>query len=586
MSIRTLLTSLLLTFLFIEAPRAAQADSPPDIAKKVSPSVVLIVTEDAAGQQLSMASGFVIKEGVVATNLHVINGAASGYAKLANDKAKYPIQGVVAFDESHGLVLLAVDKIKATPLPLGDSSKLAVGDEVYAIGNSEGLEGTFSAGIVSAVWKVGENTILQITAPISPGSSGGPVVNGKGEVIGVAVGTLKEVQNLNFVSPSTHLNSLVSGIGAAQPLADLRHDDKVASGAVSQDMWKIIAVNLRKAAENGDTDSMVILGLMHYAGRGVPKDGLEAVNWFRKAAERGNAAGMARLGEAYYLGWGVAQNDREALSWFRKAVDGGNTDAMVYLGEVYGDGRSVPRDDREASNWYRKAAEKGNTEGMRYLAWEYQFGSGVPKDEREALNWYRKAAQKGDTEAMFTLATNYILGLNWTVDEREAEKWCRKAAENGKAEAMLMLANSYAKDNREAEKWYRKAAEEGDTEGMRNLAIMYADGRGVPKDEREAVSLFRKAVEGGNIKAMVGLGNMYADGLGVPKDDIEAYSWFATAAAFGNTDAIKLRDSAEKRLTPEARLLAQQRSQVLFKRLSPKVAEALHMFGEAALEPK
>ena len=205
------LVALLLSFL---TPAMALADTPREIAKRISPSVVLLVMEDASGQPLGMGSGFVVRDGIVATNMHVIEGAARGYAKLVEDKTKHDIRGIVASDAARDLVLLSVDGLKAKALGVGDSNAVAVGDAVYAVGNPRGLEGTFSAGIVSSVRKVGDDSLLQITAPISPGSSGGPVVNSKGEVIGVAVATFKGGQNLNFAIPSQYLTALIPTIKA------------------------------------------------------------------------------------------------------------------------------------------------------------------------------------------------------------------------------------------------------------------------------------------------------------------------------------------------------------------------------------
>jgi len=199
--------------------RDALAQSAQEVAKKVSPSVVLLVMEDKNGQPLAMGSGFVVRDGVIATNLHVIEGAARGYAKLAERKEKYNIAGTVAVDDARDIALLAVEDIKAPALTIGDSKQLAVGDEVYAVGNPRGLEGTFSAGIISSIRKVGDDSLLQITAPISPGSSGGPVVNNRGDVIGVAVATFRGGQNLNFAIPSAYLSALTGQMKPAVPLA-------------------------------------------------------------------------------------------------------------------------------------------------------------------------------------------------------------------------------------------------------------------------------------------------------------------------------------------------------------------------------
>ena len=187
-----------------------QTKSARDIAEKTFPSVVMLVMQDSHGQPTTLGSGFFVKEDVVATNVHVIEGAASGYAKIVGKKPKYDISGFVAIDQYRDLVLLKVQEAKAPTLVLADSNDVAVGDEVYAVGNPQGLEGTFSKGIVSSIRKVGKDSLLQITAPISPGSSGGPVLNAQGEVVGVSVATFKGGQNLNFAIPVSYLRPLLS----------------------------------------------------------------------------------------------------------------------------------------------------------------------------------------------------------------------------------------------------------------------------------------------------------------------------------------------------------------------------------------
>ncbi len=226
--IRCSLQLLVVMVLYAHLPSLALAQSPKDVARKVAPSVVLLVMEDSNGQPLTMGSGFAIKDGIVATNLHVIEGAARGYAKLPDKKEKLNVMGVVASDAVRDIVLLAVEDLKAPPLPLGDSKQIVVGDEVYAVGNPRGLEGTFSAGIISGIRKIGEDSLLQITTPISPGSSGGPVVNKNGEVVGVAVATFKGGQNLNFAIPSAYVSSLAEQIKAASPLDKAGSDGKQA----------------------------------------------------------------------------------------------------------------------------------------------------------------------------------------------------------------------------------------------------------------------------------------------------------------------------------------------------------------------
>ena len=164
---------------------SAHAQTAQEIAKKAFGSTVLLVMEDGNGQPLSLGSGFIVRDGEIATNLHVIKGAARGYAKLVGQKRKYDIQGITGVDPDRDLVLLKISAVGAPALSLGSSDAIQVGESVYAVGNPQGLEGTFSQGIVSSIREVGTDKLLQITAPISPGSSGGPVLNGMAEVVGV-----------------------------------------------------------------------------------------------------------------------------------------------------------------------------------------------------------------------------------------------------------------------------------------------------------------------------------------------------------------------------------------------------------------
>lgn len=192
---------------------------PREIATQLFPSVVMLVTEDSRGQPLAIGSGFFVKENVIASNAHVIEDAVGGYAKLVGQDEKFGLRGTLAIDRRNDLVLLAVDGAKAPALKLGDSGKLAVGDRVYSVGNPKGLEGTFGEGMISGLRDIESDRLLQITAPISPGSSGGPIVNESGVVVGVAAATFKDGQNLNFAIPAAKLSALMAKAGKIEPLS-------------------------------------------------------------------------------------------------------------------------------------------------------------------------------------------------------------------------------------------------------------------------------------------------------------------------------------------------------------------------------
>jgi hypothetical protein len=176
---------------------------------------------DTSKQPIALGSGFVIRDGVVVTSLHVVAHTAGGYAKAVGKEKKWDIAGLTSVDATHDLALVAVPGLSLPSLHLGDADRMAVGDEVYAIGNPEGLEGTFSHGIVSGIRKIGDGSLLQITAPISPGSSGGPVLNLNGEVIGVAAATLASGQSINFAIPSTFVARMLTTTEPMKPFSEV-----------------------------------------------------------------------------------------------------------------------------------------------------------------------------------------------------------------------------------------------------------------------------------------------------------------------------------------------------------------------------
>ena len=196
------------------------AQTVPQIAEKALAATVYLEMQDSNGLPLGFGSGFFVRDNLIATNYHVIEGAARGTAKLVGQFSTYTIEGVTATDKTNDLALLKVTVSGINPLSLGNSSDVKIGETVYVAGNPKGLEGTFSDGIISSRRDPYTKERLQMTAPISPGSSGGPVLNSKGEVIGISFMTLVGGQNLNFAIPSRYLTELLPESKPAKPLAE------------------------------------------------------------------------------------------------------------------------------------------------------------------------------------------------------------------------------------------------------------------------------------------------------------------------------------------------------------------------------
>ncbi len=167
------------------------------VYKKALPSVVNITSTAVAFDffygpvpQQGQGSGFILdKQGLILTNNHVINNAQRVEVTLS-DKHKYKAT-VMGVDKNHDLALLKINAPNLTPAVLADSQNLIVGQRVYAIGNPFGLSGTMTRGIISAIRSIHgpENNpiedAIQTDAAVNPGNSGGPLLNSRGEVIGI-----------------------------------------------------------------------------------------------------------------------------------------------------------------------------------------------------------------------------------------------------------------------------------------------------------------------------------------------------------------------------------------------------------------
>ena len=199
----------------------AQKLSPEEIYARISPAVVEIAADEPGGSYYHLGSGFFIDDqGTMVTNYHVIDGTISGEV-TTQDGSTYDIVSVKGYDSVLDLAILQIDISGNEYLAISDED-VVTGETVYAMGSSQGLTGTFSDGIVSTASRDLEGVqCIQITAPISEGNSGGPLVNIYGEVVGVNALTWNEGQNLNFAIDIHELEKLDdSGSVTLQELYD------------------------------------------------------------------------------------------------------------------------------------------------------------------------------------------------------------------------------------------------------------------------------------------------------------------------------------------------------------------------------
>lgn len=199
----------LFVFLILTANVAVSQDLLPELVRRIKPSAVAIETFDARNEKLSRGSGFFIDVDRIVTNRHVLDGAYRAEIHSSTGNV-YPVKSVLAVDAEGDIAILKIDvpTTGVRPLPLVKTSPQE-GESVVVIGNPLGLEGSVTNGIVSAVRDIPTfGRIIQITAPISSGSSGSPVVNMQGQVIGIATLQITGGQSVNFAIPSERISQL------------------------------------------------------------------------------------------------------------------------------------------------------------------------------------------------------------------------------------------------------------------------------------------------------------------------------------------------------------------------------------------
>lgn len=338
----------------------------PELVRRIKPSAVAIETFDNRDTALSRGSGFFVAPDRVITNRHVIDRAARAEVHLQNGR-KFPIRGVLAIDGEGDLALLRVEvpREMAIPLPI-IMSVPQEGQAIVVVGNPLGLEGSVSNGIVSAVREIaGYGRIIQITAPISPGSSGSPVVNMMGQVIGVATLQAAEGQSLNFAVPSERIFQM--RVGEVQSFASLAAEAQR---------------NKRSAAERSYSQGLAQLSRDDYA---------KALPFFEKAAEID-----PNYAEAWYQAgfcYGILGRHADSLRASKQAARLRPEWPAAYIN--IGASSFALGQFREAADAYRQALRYDEDNYEAHFSLGLAFGK-LNRADEEILAYRRVIALKPD----------------------------------------------------------------------------------------------------------------------------------------------------------------------------------------------
>lgn len=180
-----------------------------DVYRNARPSVLHLHVSRIDGAEIS-ASGFVIEAGIFATNFHVVKGMKTGLATLVGTSTSSPFRVVKFADEDADVAVCLMDRAIGVPLSLVIRRDPAIGETVYVLSNPQSLEGTFVSGMISSLRLLKGAKILQHTAPVAPGSSGGPVLDEYCRVVGMITSGIPESQGLNFAVSSRAISDVMS----------------------------------------------------------------------------------------------------------------------------------------------------------------------------------------------------------------------------------------------------------------------------------------------------------------------------------------------------------------------------------------
>ena len=189
--------------------------------KKAAPAVVLIKGTGAEGN--ITGTGFLIaSDGKVVTCLHIVQGLKAGAVKLANREVYSPFS-IRAFDEQRDLAIIQISGFNLPTVELGDSNELQAGEAVLLVGSPLGLEQSVTSGVVSAIRESPEmGKIIQTDAAANPGNSGGPLLNARGQAVGVLDFKLRGTENLNFAIPINYARGMLNNLSPPMTFDELR----------------------------------------------------------------------------------------------------------------------------------------------------------------------------------------------------------------------------------------------------------------------------------------------------------------------------------------------------------------------------
>jgi hypothetical protein len=338
-----------------------------DLVKKVQPATVIVHVFDRAGNPVAQGSGFFYKYyGHLITNYHVLGKAAMARVRTP-DGREFNIKAIQADDEADDLVEALVDvSIGSAPYLIPASAAPEVGEPVMVIGSPWGVDKVASRGNVHAVLEVPKfGRCIVHSAHSFPGSSGSPLVNAQGEVMGIETAAIVGKPDINFAVPVERFAGLSPNFRELQTAPSGNTPER--TNAKGTNAQPNSFEKDTQMAESEDPAAQVRLAIRYEQGQGVSQNCFEALSLYRKAAEQGYLQAQYHLGRMYYNGDCMGRNLGEAAKWMQMAAERGFPDAQRVFGRMCFNGDGVSRDRVTACMWTMLASSRGNGEANSFL---------------------------------------------------------------------------------------------------------------------------------------------------------------------------------------------------------------------------
>ena len=390
--LKKIILQLFILFFIFPFYLLSQSLTAEQIYKKVSGAVVVIQGYNANNELVKQGSGVVINnKGYVVTNYHVLEGCEK--LEVLHNKDVFSNVDIVGIDVEKDVLILKIDAMKFPSIKIGVVQKINIGETVYAIGSPLGFENTISEGIISGLRNdetTGRN-FIQITASISPGSSGGAVVNDKGELIGISTLSATEGQNLNFAIPIEDILAVkIGSYSKDESYKDFELLLKAYEAYKKENYQKAINYSTIYLIKCPNDNGAYVL-------RGIAKNGLEdysgAIQDYNKAIDinPNNAKAYSNRGAAK----DKLLDYRGAIQDYTKAIEISPNYVLFYC--IRGFTKSKLKDYQGAIQDFNKAIEINPNYAESYV--DRGLIKNILGDKNGACLDWRKADELGDTSA-------------------------------------------------------------------------------------------------------------------------------------------------------------------------------------------